>query len=191
MSQTPASGRPIAASLAHRIARGQTWRVTRLFVAIWPPEELLERLADMERPKDPGVKWVTPENLHITVRFLGDADIDEAIERLDDVFLPSATAVLGPALDLRAERSIMLPVAGVDDLAEVVEQAVRGVGSANERRRFLGHLTLARLAKKARPDRSVGRLFDASFEVGEIALVASTLTDSGSIYETVETWPTR
>ena len=36
-----------------------------------------------------------------------------------------------------------------------------------------------------------GRLFDASFEVDEIALVASTLTDSGSIYETVETWPTR
>ena len=125
------------------------------------------------------------------MRFLGDADIDEAIERLDDVFLPRATAVLGPALDLRAERSIMLPVAGVEDLAEVVEQAVRGVGSANERRRFLGHLTLARLAKKARPDRSVGRLFDATFEVGEIALVASTLTDSGSIYETVETWPTR
>ncbi len=165
--------------------------VTRLFVAIWPPEELLERLADIERPKDPGVKWVPQENLHITLRFLGDADVDEVIERLDDVLLPTATAVLGPAFDLRAERSIMLPVAGVDDLAEVVEQAVRGVGTANERRRFVGHLTLARLGKKARPDRSVGRLFEASFEVDEIALVASTLTERGSIYETVETWPTR
>jgi len=164
--------------------------VTRLFVAIWPPEELLERLADMERPKDPGVKWVRPENLHVTLRFLGDADVDEAIERLDDVILPKATAVLGPALDLRAERSIMLPVAGIDDLAGVVEQAMRGVGTANERRRFVGHLTLARLAKRARPDRSVGRLFEASFEVGEVALVASTLADGGSVYETVETWPT-
>jgi 2'-5' RNA ligase len=76
--------------------------MTRLFVAIWPPEELLERLADLERPKDPGVKWVPPENLHITLRFLGDADIDEVIERLDDVLLPNATAALGPALDLRA-----------------------------------------------------------------------------------------
>ena len=76
----------------------------------------------------------------------------------------------------------MLPVAGVDDLAEVIEQAVRGVGTANERRRFLGHLTLARLGKRARPHRSVGRLFDASFEVGEIALVASSLTDTGSVY---------
>ncbi len=165
--------------------------MTRLFVAIWPPEEVLERLADIERPKDPGVKWVAPGNLHITLRFLGDADIDEVIERLDDVLLPRATAVLGPAFDLRAERSIVLPVAGVDDLAEVVEQAVRGVGTANERRRFVGHLTLARLGKKARPDRSVGRLFDASFEVDEIALVASTLADTGAVYETIETWPTR
>jgi 2'-5' RNA ligase len=165
--------------------------VTRLFVAIWPPEELLERLADIERPKDPGVRWLPQENLHITLRFLGDADADEVRERLDDVLLPMATALLGPAFDLRAERSIMLPVAGVDELAEVVEQAVRGVGTANERRPFVGHLTLARLGKKARPDRSVGRLFEASFEVDEIALVASTLTERGSIYETVETWPTR
>jgi RNA 2',3'-cyclic 3'-phosphodiesterase len=162
-----------------------------LFVAVWPPEELLDRLADVERPRDPGVKWIPQENLHITLRFLGDADIDEVGERLDDVLLPAATAALGPAFDLRAERSIVLPVAGVDDLAEVVERAVRGVGTANERRRFVGHLTLARLAKRARPGRSVGRLFDASFEVAEIALVASTLTDRGSIYETVDTWPTR
>jgi 2'-5' RNA ligase len=165
--------------------------VTRLFVAIWPPEELLERLADIERPKDPGVKWVPRENLHITLRFLGDAEIDDVVARLDEVLLPTATAVLGPAFDLRAERSIVLPVAGLDDLAEVVEQAVRGAGTANERRRFVGHLTLARLAKKARPDRSVGRLLEASFEVDEIALVASTLTERGSIYETVESWPTR
>ena len=165
--------------------------MTRLFVAIWPPEELLERLADIERPKDPGVKWVPQENLHITLRFLGDAEVDEVIERLDGVLLPTATAVLGPASDLRAERSIMLPVAGIDDLAEGVEQAVRGIGTANERRRFLGHLTLARLAKRTRPDRSVGRLFDASFAVDEIALVASALTDGGAVYDTVETWPTR
>jgi 2'-5' RNA ligase len=161
-----------------------------LFVAIWPPKELLDRLADLERPRDPGVRWVPQENLHITLRFLGDADVDEVGERLDAALLPMATAALGPALDLRAERSIVLPVTGVDDLAEVVERAVRGVGTANERRRFVGHLTLARLAKQARPGRSVGRLFDASFEVDEIALVASTLTDRGSIYETVDTWPT-
>lgn len=165
--------------------------MTRLFVAIWPPDELLERLTDIERPKDPGVKWLTPEKLHVTLRFLGDADEDDVIDRLDDVLLPASTATVGPAFDLRAERSIMLPVAGVDDLAAVVESALRGVGTAHERRRFVGHLTMARLARQARPERSVGRRFDAEFEVREVALVASTLTDAGSIYETLGTWPTR
>ena len=165
--------------------------MTRLFVAIWPPDDLLERLAEIERPKDPGVKWLPPENLHITLRFLGDADEDDVIDRLDDVLLPASTAIVGPAFDLRAERSIMLPVAGVDDLAAVVEQAVRGLGTANERRRFVGHMTMARLRRQARPERSVGRLFAAEFEVRDVALVASTLADTGSIYETVRTWPTR
>jgi len=165
--------------------------MTRLFVAIWPPDDLLERLAEIERPKDPGVKWLPPENLHITLRFLGDADEDDVIDRLDDVLLPASTAIVGPAFDLRAERSIMLPVAGVDDLATVVERELRGLGTANERRRFVGHLTMARLGRRARPVRSVGRLFAAEFEVREVALVASTLADTGSIYETIGTWPTR
>lgn len=172
------------------VIAGQTWEVTRLFVAIWPPDDLLDRLADVERPRDQGVKWVRQENLHITLRFLGDADVDEVAGRLAGVPLPGATATVGPAFDLRAERSIMLPVAGVDDLADVVGRAVRGVGTANERRKFVGHLTVARLGERARPERSVGRLFDAEFEVDEIALVASTLAATGSVYETVTTWPT-
>jgi len=170
---------------------GETPLMTRLFVAIWPPDELLERLSEIERPKDPGVKWVRSENLHITLRFLGDADEADVAQRLDDAVLPASRAVVGPAFDLRAERSIMLPVAGVDDLAAVVERAVRGIGTANERRRFVGHLTMARLGRQARPGRSVGRLFAAEFPVREVALVASTLTPAGSIYDTVGTWPTR
>jgi RNA 2',3'-cyclic 3'-phosphodiesterase len=164
--------------------------MTRLFVAIWPPDDVLERLADVERPKDQGVKWVPPENLHITLRFLGDADVDEVTARLDDVPLPAATAVVGPAFDLLGERSLVSPVAGVDDLADVVRSALRGVGTERERKRFQGHITVARLARGARPRRSAGRRFDATFDVTEIALVASTLHDTGAVYETVETWPT-
>ncbi len=165
--------------------------MTRLFVAIWPPETVLEQLADIERPKDQGVKWVPQENLHITLRFLGDADIDEVSDRLDDVLLPAATAVLGPAFDLLGERSLVTPVAGVDDLAAVVQRAVRGLGTERERPRFQGHVTVARLGRNARPRRSAGRRFDATFDVDEVALVASTLHDTGAVYETVDTWPTR
>ena len=165
--------------------------MTRLFVAIWPPDDVLDRLADVERPKDQGVKWVSQENLHITLRFLGDADETEVAERLDEVLLPAATAVVGPAFDLLGERSLISPVAGVDDLASVVQHAVRGLGTEPERRRFQGHITVARLARNARPRRSAGRRFDATFDVTEVALVASTLRDTGAVYDTVATWPTR
>ena len=166
-------------------------RMTRLFVAIWPPGDVLDRFADMERPKDQGVKWVPQENLHVTLRFLGEADIDEVSARLDDVTLPAATAVIGPAFDLLGERSLVTPVSGIDDLAAIVQQALRGLGTEPERRRFQGHVTVARLGRRARPRRSAGRRFDAGFEVTEVALVASVLRDTGAVYETVATWPTR
>ncbi len=165
--------------------------MSRLFLAIWPPDEVLDRLADMERPKDQGVKWVPQENLHITLRFLGDADEAEVVDRLDEVLLPAATAVVGPAFDLLGERSLITPVTGVDELAAVVQQAVRGLGTEPERRRFQGHITVARLARNARPRRSAGRRFDATFDVTEVALVESTLRDTGAVYDTVATWPTR
>lgn len=165
--------------------------MARLFVAIWPPDDVLEQLSDVERPKDRGVKWVPQENLHITLRFLGDADIDEVSGRLDDVLLPAATAVVGPAFDLLGERSLISPVAGVDELAGVVHHALRGLGTELERRRFQGHITVARLARRARPHRSAGRRFDATFDVTEVALVASTLHNTGAVYDTVATWPTR
>ena len=165
--------------------------MARLFVAIWPSDDVLDRLADIERPKDQGVKWVLQENLHVTLRFLGDADETEVAARLADTLLPAATAVVGPAFDLLGERSLISPVAGVDELAVVVHQALRGLGTEPERKRFQGHITVARLARNARPHRSAGRLFDATFAVDEIALVASTLHDTGAIYETVASWPTR
>ena len=165
--------------------------MTRLFVAVWPSDEVLELLSDLERPKDQGVRWMPLENLHVTMRFLGDADIDDVTDALDGVLLPHAIAVVGPAIDVRAERSLMLPVAGVDDLADTVQRATRGLGTERERRHFVGHLTMARLARHASPARSVGLRFEATFEVEEVALVASTLTDDGAVYETVATWPTR
>jgi 2'-5' RNA ligase len=165
--------------------------MARLFVAVWPRDDVLDLLADIERPKDQGVKWVPQQNLHITLRFLGDADEDEVAERLDQTLLPAATAVIGPAFDLLAERSLIAPVAGVDVLADVVRTALRGLGTEPERKRFQGHITVARLARHARPQRSAGRRFDATFDVSEVALVASTLRETGAVYDTVATWPTR
>jgi len=165
--------------------------MSRLFVAVWPPEDVLAGLADVERPRDQGVKWVPPENLHLTLRFLGDADEDEVAERLADTVLPATDVSLGPAFDVWWERSLVLPADGLDELATAVHRATRGLGTERVRRRFAGHLTVARLARRARPRRAAGLRFEADFRVDEVALVASTLRDSGAEYETLATWPTR
>jgi 2'-5' RNA ligase len=163
--------------------------MTRLFVALWPPPDVQDALADLERPRDQGVRWVPVENLHVTLRFLGDADVDEVSDVLDRTRLPAAWAGVGPAVDVLAERALVLPVGGVDDLAEIVRRATRSLGTEPDRRRFVGHLTVARLARRARPSRSAGMRFSAGFDVDEVALVASQLTARGPIYDTVATWP--
>jgi RNA 2',3'-cyclic 3'-phosphodiesterase len=168
---------------------GHTGAMTRLFVTVWPPDELIARLAAADRPRDQGVNWTPQENLHVTLRFLGEADPDEVIARLDGATLPAATAVVGPAIDVMRERALVLPVAGVDELAAEVHRSLRGIGTEPERRRFVGHITVARLARGARPERSIGRRFDATFTVEEVALVESTLTPDGAVYETIATWP--
>ncbi|MEM8620700.1 MAG: RNA 2',3'-cyclic phosphodiesterase [Actinomycetota bacterium] len=163
--------------------------MTRLFVAIWPPDEVLDALADLPQPRDPGVRWIAREQRHITLRFFPDANPDAVIDALDHIELPPATAQLGPAVDVLGERSLVIPVGGLDDLAAVVDRATRC--DAPSRRRFVGHLTVARLNRRARPQRSVGMRFAATFTVARVALVHSDLQPTGAVYETIATWPTR
>lgn len=162
----------------------------RLFVAVWPPEDVAEQLRALRRKDQRGVRFVPPENWHLTLRFLGEADPDEVGARLDAADLTRTTVRLAPAVDVLGRHSVMIPAAGLDAMAAAVSRATRGVGSQPERRRFVGHLTLARLHKRARLPNLVGTLFDATFTAEEVALVESRLRSDGAVYETIERWPT-
>ena len=61
--------------------------MARLFVAVWPPEAVAAELTALHRKDQRGVRFVRPENWHITLRFLGDADPDEVIDALDGTTL--------------------------------------------------------------------------------------------------------
>ena len=52
-------------------------RGSRLFVAVVPPDDVLEAVAALPRPQEPGVRWTRPDTWHVTLRFLGDR-VDEA-----------------------------------------------------------------------------------------------------------------
>ena len=49
---------------------------SRLFVAVVPPDDVLEAVAALPRPVEPGVRWTRPDTWHVTLRFLGDR-VDE------------------------------------------------------------------------------------------------------------------
>ena len=107
---------------------------------------------------------------------------------LTGVQLPRCTAELGPELTRLGHRQIVIPVSGVDQLARTVRGETADIGDVDHRD-FYGHLTIARTKPRA-PSTIIGTPFESTFEVGEIALVASDLLPTGAVYTTVATFPT-
>jgi RNA 2',3'-cyclic 3'-phosphodiesterase len=151
----------------------------RLFVAAYPPEAVLDLLETLPRPVDPAVRWTTRDQWHVTLRFLGGADPDEAAAALAAVEAPGAEAVLGPRTARLGRFVVVVPVAGLDRLAAAVVGATAAIGEPADPRPFTGHLTVGRL--RDRPACGVaGARVEARFPVGEIHLVRSVLRPDGA-----------
>jgi len=129
----------------------------RLFVALDLPWSLREQLSGLTMGLA-GVRWVAPENYHITLRFIGEMPGHKAEEI--DLALASLRA-RGFALELsgvgvmeKAGRVTAL-WAGVarnpalEHLRGKIDTALQRAGVAAERRRFSPHVTLARLDDRA------------------------------------------
>ena len=163
--------------------------MTRLFVAAWPPEHIRARLSDLTAiaPQD-GERRAADANWHVTLRYIGNVDIDRVTERLDAADIPTARAVIGPEVTDLGGRQIVVPVTGVDLLAHAVRQATADLGEVDNRP-FFGHVTLARLRDGAGSTLR-GASIDGVFEITEVALVSSDTLPTGAVYETIATFPT-
>ncbi len=160
----------------------------RLFIAAWPDEPTKRVLRRVPRPDEEGVRWVPEANWHITLRFVGDADVDELAAVLAGAALPSADVALGPRVVRLGTRLLVIPATGVDDLAAAVREATADLGQP-ERRRFHGHLTLARKRRDANST-VYGTPFEGGWQIDRVALVSSDTDDTGSVYTTVASFPT-
>jgi 2'-5' RNA ligase len=162
--------------------------MARLFVAVWPSAGVVAELAPLAQGRS-GVRPVVAHQLHVTLRFLGDADTREVRARLDAVTFEAATAVLGPAVRRLGPSALVVPVSGLDALAAAVSEATSDLGDAAGP--FRGHLTLGRFRRGTRGDPLVGREVGGEFRVDEVLLVDSTLGRGAPEYAVVDRWPAR
>lgn len=170
----------------------------RLFVAVWPPEEVVEAIRRLPRPTLVGARWTEQEQWHITMRFFGEVAGQEAAEQaLARVPTPAEPVVAdaGPAIVCLGRRVLCVPVGGLEDLASAVTAATSKVGRPPERRRFVGHVTLARGPRGGWRTGDVagaeGVLFRARWAVQELTLVASIPDGGARRYEVVARQPLR
>ena len=174
----------------------------RLFVAIDLPEEVKNAVAAIGRDL-PGARHVTREQLHLTLRFIGEVDdemlnaIRTALTEVTGTSFPLTLRGVGHFPPGKQPRVLWVGLeksAPLLELQQEVEQALNKAGIPPEERNFSPHLTLARL-KETPPDKVAHleeryRDFDAgTFPVAEFYLYSSTLTRAGAIHMREATYP--
>lgn len=172
----------------------------RVFIAVDLPNEVRKELANVQRalrPLTDSARWVAPESIHITLKFLGE--VPE--KRLDDVttaltglsWKPFTVTVHGVGF-FPGNRSPRVFWAGMEaptmqGLAEELDSRMERLGFDKEKRAFRPHITLAR-ARETRIDSSLvtgaAEYLEhdfGSFTADRVFLFKSTLKSSGSVYE--------
>jgi RNA 2',3'-cyclic 3'-phosphodiesterase len=166
--------------------------VLRAFIAIEMSAEIrrgLDRVASelKQRLKDVPVRWVPVENIHLTLKFLGDVSVSN-IEMLKKILAGEATrhnsfeisvGELGAFPSPRRPRVIWVKVEAPSALANLqtgVENETARLGYSREERPFSPHLTLGRVARNAGPA-DIRRIGDAleSYKVGFLGATPVTL----------------
>lgn len=166
----------------------------RLFVALSIPDAVAQGMF-LIQAGIPGARWQTREQLHLTLRFIGEVDGREAND-IDDALSAISSPSFSLALKGAGEFGGKNPHAvwvGVSDPAAVghlnrkIETAMQRIGLKAEERKFTPHVTLARLRAAPR-ERVIDWLADhalyasPAFDVNAFALYSSTLTPNGSLY---------
>jgi 2'-5' RNA ligase len=173
----------------------------RLFTGVEIPSGVGQALSSL-RGGLPGARWVDPENYHLTLRFIGD---------VDDATAREIASMLGrvkrDAFDLRMEglssfggrkpRAVVATVAHTQPLFEVQaeqERMMQRIGLAPEGRKYMPHVTLARLRASSSRDvaeylAARGYFRTAAFPVSRFVLFSSRASTGGGPYVVEAEYP--
>jgi 2'-5' RNA ligase len=170
----------------------------RLFVAIELPPDVKERLVALQT-HIPTARWVNPEQMHLTLRFLGDVpenrveSVKSALETVQSPGFDLALRGVGrfPPQNKKAPRVLWVGIPSqplVMDLQEKIENELRLAGFPPDNKAFHPHITLARL-KVQKPVKQVSDFLTAQarfrvspFSITRFILVKSVLSAQGPTY---------
>lgn len=173
----------------------------RLFVAIRPPRLVRERLSAAMGGIS-GARWQSDDQLHLTLRFIGDVDRRQA-EDID----AALNAVRQPCFEIRLSGAGFFEARGKPDtvwagvaphepvagLHRKIDQALVRVGLEPERRAYIPHITLARLGRASGPIggflEQAGDLSSPPFPIDRFALFESDLTAERACYSILADYP--
>jgi 2'-5' RNA ligase len=175
----------------------------RLFVAIRPPEDVRDLLIDA-MDDSPALRWVGDEQLHLTLRFIGEVerpvanDIAAALDRVRSSNFQIRISSAGK-FEKRSGGALWAgiePKTPVVGLAAKVERALQQVGLEPEHRVFLPHITLARWNRRNSDAveaflRRNSYLHSDPFDVDRFVLFESKLSRHGPHYEEIAAFALR
>ncbi|MFZ0390013.1 MAG: RNA 2',3'-cyclic phosphodiesterase [Calditrichia bacterium] len=161
----------------------------------------IEKLTGRLRPLSRGVRWMRPESIHLTLKFLGElteaqleevfAAADEAVNGNPQAFQLTAAGT-GAFPHFKRPRVLWIGIGGKDlplllNLQKQLEERLADRGFARETRSFSPHLTLGRVKFPGRLEEMLNVFrndsFDpVSFPVEQLQVMRSDLKPSGAVY---------
>lgn len=162
----------------------------RLFTALSIPDDIKEELYGL-RESFSGTRWVSKENMHLTLQFIGEISeqkYHQIKDDLEDIQMTSFEMKLG-AVSRFAEKVLYCSVAQSEelhDLYSLVKEKIE-LTTAVDRKKFVPHVTLARLRDTSSQDIAsmIERHHDyesRDFSINSFGLYSSKLTNRGAIY---------
>lgn len=174
----------------------------RSFIAIELPERVRSAISELQqelKQRKADIRWVKPDSIHLTLKFLGDTD-EKILDRIAEATKAACggygrfdleTKGVGVFPDMRAPRVLWLGISDNDSLTGLqkdIENGLATIGFSPEKRRFRPHLTIGRFKSSFGKEGLYDKIEEhkdislGSIEVKSVFLIKSELTSSGAEY---------